>query len=102
MPSDNHCAVWQGDDLFLNLRIQPKASKDEFCGPHGELAYKVRICAPPVDGKANQYLCKFIAKAFGVAPSRVNIVSGENSRTKRIRISNPQRFPIDIPDRQHG
>ncbi|MBL3617569.1 MAG: YggU family protein [gamma proteobacterium endosymbiont of Lamellibrachia anaximandri] len=71
---------WDGDDLTLRLRIQPKASRDTFVGPHGD-DFKIRITAPPVDGKANTHLIKLLAKAFGVPRSQVTLVSGETSRS---------------------
>ena len=82
---------WRGGDLILNLKIQPKASRDKWAGPLGE-RYKVTITAPPVEGQANSHLVKFIAKSFGVAKSRVEIVSGESGREKRIRIHAPARL----------
>ncbi|MRI32575.1 YggU family protein [Endozoicomonas sp. OPT23] len=83
---------WQNDDLILQLHLQPKAKTDDFCGLHGE-SLKVRIKAPPVDGKANAYLTKFMAKAFGVSKSKVVIESGELSREKRVRIISPVKIP---------
>ncbi|MFA5531206.1 MAG: DUF167 family protein [Thiohalomonadaceae bacterium] len=83
---------WEGADLVLDLRVQPRASRDELVGPHGE-QMKVRITAPPVDGKANAHLLRFIAKAFGVPPSAVTLVSGETGRDKRLRIACPRSFP---------
>jgi uncharacterized protein (TIGR00251 family) len=50
------------------LHIQPKASRDEWSGLHGE-RLKLRIKAPPVDGKANAYLIGFLAKEFGINKS---------------------------------
>jgi len=85
--------VRDGEDLVLRLRVQPKASRDEFSGPQ-ENAYRVRITAPPVDGKANAHLIKFLAKAFGVPKSAVTLESGEHSREKRVRIASPARIPI--------
>ena len=83
---------WEGEDLVLDLRVQPRASRDELVGPYGE-QLKVRITAPPVDGKANDHLLRFVAKAFGVAPSAVTLVAGETGRDKRLRISRPRSFP---------
>jgi uncharacterized protein (TIGR00251 family) len=83
---------WDGDDLVLDLRVQPRASRDELVGPHGDQV-KVRITAPPVDGKANTHLVRFVAKAFGVPPSAVSLVSGETGRDKRLRIARPRSFP---------
>ena len=86
---------WQDDDLLLSVRVQPKASRDEIIGPH-ENALKIRITAPPVDGKANTHLIKFLAKTFGVPKSRVEIVSGESGRLKRLRIQAPTALPAGI------
>ena len=86
---------WDGADLLLDCHLQPKASKDEFAGLHGE-RLKIRISAPPIDGRANAQLLAFIAKAFGVAKSQVSLVSGELNRQKRVRIQQPKRLP-DLP-----
>lgn len=86
---------WQGDDLILDCRLQPKASCDEFVGDHGD-ELKIRITAPPVDGKANAHLTQFLAKSFGVSKSRVVIEKGELGRSKRIRIHAPVRIPAKL------
>lgn len=86
---------WQDDDLLLSVRVQPKASRDEIIGPH-ENALKIRITAPPVDGKANTHLIRFLAKTFGVPKSRVEILSGESGRLKRLRIQAPATLPNGI------
>lgn len=83
---------WAGQELRLTLKIQPKASRDEVCGLHGD-AIKVRITAPPVDGKANAHLIKYLAKQFKVAKSAVTVISGESGRNKRIAIDTPQTLP---------
>ena len=86
---------WDGEDLILDCHLQPKASKDEFAGRHGE-RLKIRITAPPVEGKANAHLLAFLGKAFGVARSQVTLESGELNRQKRVRIRAPRRLP-DLP-----
>lgn len=83
---------WDGADLLLACHLQPKASKDEFAGLHGE-RLKIRISAPPIDGRANAQLLAFIAKAFGVAKSQVSLDSGDSSRQKRVRIQAPRQLP---------
>jgi len=83
---------WQGDDLLLTLRIQPRASRDEIAGPYGD-SLKVRITAPPVDGKANAYLLRYLAGIFDVPLASVELLSGETGRDKRVKISRPQRLP---------
>lgn len=72
--------------LVLTLHIQPGAKKTEFVGLHGE-AMKLRLAAPPVDGKANAALCAFLADYCGVAKSSVTLLSGETSRAKRVRVA---------------
>ena len=86
---------WDGADLVLDCHLQPKASKDEFAGLHGE-RLKIRLTAPPVEGKANAHLMAFLAAAFGVAKSQVSLESGELNRQKRVRIRSPRTLP-DLP-----
>ena len=87
---------WEGDELILSLRIQPKASRDAFCGPYDRDHYKVSLTAPPVDGKANSHLIKFLAKAFGLPRSQVTLESGAHSRSKRLRLKSPTLLPISV------
>jgi len=72
--------------VTLRLHIQPGAKKTEVAGLHGE-ALKIRLAAPPVDGKANASLIAFLADRLGVAKSAVTLVSGDASRAKRVRVS---------------
>ena len=71
--------------VVLSLHIQPGAKKTEVAGLHGA-ALKIRLAAPPVDGKANDCLIAFLAETLGVPKSRVELVSGATSRAKRIRV----------------
>ncbi len=59
---------WDGEDLLLECHLQPKASRDEFAGLHGD-RLKIRLTAPPVDGKANAHLLAFLASVFAVSKS---------------------------------
>ncbi len=86
---------WEGDDLLLDCRLQPKASKDEIVGPM-DSQLKIRITAPPVDGKANQHLIQFLAKTFKVSKSSVRIEKGELGRSKRVRICAPVQIPAKL------
>ncbi|MEQ1621743.1 MAG: DUF167 family protein [Methylococcales bacterium] len=79
--------------LILNLHVQPKASKDEWVGLHGD-RLKLRIKAPPVDGKANQHVLKFIAGEFSVSPSACKLLSGETGREKRVAVTAPKSLPF--------
>ena len=75
-----------GDGVVLSLHIQPGAKRTECAGLHGE-ALKIRLHAPPVDGKANEALIAFLAKSLGVPKSHVELVSGHSSRAKRVRVA---------------
>ncbi len=86
---------WDGEDLILDCHLQPRASKDEFAGLHGE-RMKIRLTAPPVEGKANAHMMAFLAAAFGVAKSQVSLESGELNRQKRVRVRAPRTLP-DLP-----
>ncbi len=71
--------------VTLRLHIQPGAKKTEVVGRHGE-ALKIRLAAPPVDGKANACLIACLADQLGVAKASISLVSGDTSRAKRVRI----------------
>ena len=71
--------------LTLTLHIQPGAKKTEFAGLHGD-ALKIRLAAPPVDGKANEALIRFVADQLGLAKSAVNLKSGQTSRRKVLEV----------------
>ena len=75
--------------VVLSIRIVPRASKDGIAGVMGNEALKVRIQAPPVEGKANAYLMKYLSKEWKIPRASIEILSGETGRNKRIRISNP-------------
>lgn len=70
----------------LTLHIQPGARKTEVAGLHGN-ALKIRLAAPPVDGKANAALIEFVAARLGVAKSSVSLVSGQTSRRKILEVA---------------
>ena len=72
--------------MTVTLHIQPGARRSELAGIHGE-ALKIRLAAPPVDGKANAELMRFIAARADTARSCVTLLSGETSRAKRVRIT---------------
>ena len=77
-------------ERIVFLRITPKARKNVF-GEYvedekGQRWQKVSIAAPPEDGKANQELLKFLAKSWNVPRSALEIISGETSRYKKIRL----------------
>jgi len=71
--------------ITLTLDIQPGAKKTEFAGLHGD-ALKIRLSAPPVDGKANEALIKFVAETLKLPRSAVNLKSGQTSRRKVLEL----------------
>ncbi len=72
-------------DLTLTILVQPRASRSEIVGPHGD-AIKVRLAAPPVDGAANEELVRLLAKEYGVRKDAIEILGGLASRRKTVRI----------------
>jgi uncharacterized protein (TIGR00251 family) len=70
----------------LALRIQPRASRDEIVGRHGD-AIRVRLTAPPVDGAANEALVRFLAGRLGLARGAVTLVRGHTGRDKTVDVA---------------
>ena len=91
--------VWRREEdsggqraIVLTLHVQPGARRTEIAGPYGD-ALRVRLAAPPVDGKANAELLRYLADAFGVPLRNVTLVRGETSRGKVVRIGRPALRP---------
>lgn len=74
------------EGVTLTLHIQPGAKKTEIAGVHGD-ALKIRLAAPPVDGKANAALIAFVADRLGVPKSVVELKSGQTSRRKVLMVA---------------
>lgn len=72
--------------MTVDVVIQPKASRDEIVGRHGD-AIKIKLTAPPVEGKANAALIAFLAKKLGIPKSAITILRGHASRRKTIAIT---------------
>jgi uncharacterized protein len=93
-----------GEDWLVNIRVQPRASRTEFAGLLGE-RLKVRLQAPPVDGRANAALLEFMAATCNLPRSRVTLESGQTGRDKRVRLHALDAIPaalqcaIDTPKR---
>ncbi|HEX5818492.1 MAG TPA: DUF167 domain-containing protein [Gemmatimonadales bacterium] len=79
-------ATAAGDGTRLALRVQPRASRNEVAGPHGD-ALKVRLAAPPVDGAANEALVRFLADALELPRAAVTLVGGLSSRSKAVQVA---------------
>ena len=80
---------------MLDIHVQPRASCDEITGPSGD-RLKIRLTAPPVDGKANQQLLKYLATLCGVRKNQISLISGANRRNKRIAIECPKTLPAGV------
>ena len=76
--------------ITLTLHIQPGAKTTEFAGLHGD-ALKIRLAAPPVDGKANEALIKFVAETLKLPKSAVTLKSGQTSRRKVLEVNGSSR-----------
>ena len=96
IPGGAPAVRWEGSDLVLRVRVQPRARSDRI-GDLDTGSLKVSLTAAPVDGVANARLLQVLAKAFGVAKSRVQIEAGATGRDKRVRIEAPTRLPPGIP-----
>lgn len=70
---------------MVNVHVQPRAGRTAVAGRHGD-ALRVRVTEPAVDGRATDAARRAVAAAFGLPPSRVELVSGERSRLKRFRL----------------
>lgn len=73
---------------LLSVRVQPGASRTGIAGPAGVdgAELKIRVASPPVDGRANDELVRWIAKQLGVPRSDVTVERGEASRSKVVRV----------------
>lgn len=72
--------------VLLRIRVQPRASRNEVVGLHGDTV-RVRLSAPPVDGQANDELIRFLSQQLDVPRSAFRLVSGQTSRLKVIAIN---------------
>jgi uncharacterized protein (TIGR00251 family) len=72
-------------EAIFNVWLQPRASQDRILG-FGEEFLRIRVTAPPREGKANHRLKELLAKALGVSICKVEILSGQKTRRKRVRV----------------
>lgn len=76
----------KSNGLLINIHVQPKSAKNQIAGLHNH-ALKIRITAPPTDNKANKMGLKFLAKQLGLSPSRLELVTGQTSRSKQVFVA---------------
>lgn len=82
------------DHVVINVHVQPCAGRSAVVGRHGD-ALKVRVAAPPADGRANEAARSLLAETFGVGPSAVVLVSGAASRVKRFRVDGVEAADVE-------
>lgn len=70
----------------LAVRVTPRASRDEIVGVLSDGTVKIHLTAPPVDGKANESLIRFLAGVLDVSVSRIEVVAGDTGRDKLISV----------------
>ena len=74
------------EETLIKVYLQPKSSKNEMAGPYRD-GIKVKVTAPPIEGKANESLIRFLAKEFGISPSSIEMIKGHHAREKILKIS---------------
>jgi uncharacterized protein len=84
-----------GEVITLTLHVQPGAKRSEIAGLYGD-ALKIRLATPPIEGRANEALLKFIAKLFDVPLRQVELKRGEQSRHKVILVQRSRVEPDSI------
>jgi hypothetical protein len=78
----------------LTLKVQSGARKTEFAGRYGD-GWKLRVAAPPVDGRANTAIVRFLADLSGLPAASVRIVTGASSSTKIVEIAGVDPSSLD-------
>jgi uncharacterized protein len=91
-PQSSWRRIGADGSLTLELHCQPGAKRTEVVGTHGS-ALKIRLAAPPVEGRANEALIEFLAASFGVPRRNVTLVRGETGRAKTVHIASPAARP---------
>ena len=73
-------------NVTIRVKVIPRSARSEVVGELSDGTLKVKIAAPPERGKANEELCRVLAEHFGVSKSAVNVVSGQTSALKLVRV----------------
>jgi len=80
---------------LLSIHAQPGAKKSAVAGLHGD-ALKIRVAAPPVEGKANDALTAFVAQSLGLPKRAVSLVKGDASREKLLLVADASADPARL------
>jgi uncharacterized protein (TIGR00251 family) len=73
-------------ETLVKVYLQPKSSKNEVVGPYRD-GIKVKVTAPPVEGKANESLIRFLARECRISPSSIEMIKGHHAREKILKIA---------------
>jgi len=90
-----------GDIITLTIYVQPGAKHNEIIGMHGE-ALKIKLATPPIEGRANIALIRYIATLFEVPLSQVTLKRGAKSRHKTIEVHASQIDPEILLKKKHS
>jgi len=81
--------------ILLKVYLQPKSSKNEIVGPYRD-GIKVKVTAPPIEGKANEALIRYLAKELEISPAWIEVIKGHHSREKTLKISGTFANPLTL------
>ncbi|MBI3584957.1 MAG: YggU family protein [Nitrospinae bacterium] len=80
--------------VTFSVRVQPRSSRNEICGIYGD-AIKIKLTSPPVEGEANEGLIKFLAGILKISKGQIEIISGQKSKSKLIKIRGIKKERIE-------
>ena len=95
------------EGIVLRIHVQPGAGRSAVVGRHGD-ALKVRVAAPPIEGRANEATRALLAEVLGVPEADVELTSGQSSRAKRFRLNGldaeegEKRLRVALDDAKSG
>lgn len=75
------------EGVIISLYVQPQAAKSEIIGTYNG-ALKMKIKAPPVDGKANAEIIRYLSEKLGLAKNKIEILKGDKSKNKKVLVYN--------------
>jgi uncharacterized protein (TIGR00251 family) len=71
---------------LIHLKVVPNSRRDQIVGPYGD-RLKIKVAAPPEDGRANKAVCQLLADALNISPRNIEVIAGHTSPEKTIRIT---------------
>jgi len=80
------CFKEEDGAVIVNVLVQPRASKNELVGIHGD-CLKIKVTAPPVENQANKKICEYLSRLIGISKRKIEVIKGQKMRVKKVRIS---------------